>query len=1723
MTKLNVPYIPKKGGLGVLALSGILIIALIFAFYFWPTDEIVAKPTVEQTVNEAVTQLADNKAETAPKVTSVVSLDDAKPKIDPELIKELKELKRQKKHRRVTVLVELKDEQALEAVKQAGGTIQQNFDIGNIAVVEVQSDRVEEVASAAGVEQVAAEKEYVALLADRIPAFSIDTAAWASNITGKGVKIAILDTGVGPNDKITVAEGASFVEGEDAADQNGHGTHVAGIAQGVAKDSAIYNAKVLNKAGAGITSQIIAGINWAVEQDADVISMSFGGMFTELDGPLASAVKEAINNGVVFVVAAGNCKTGCGGFYGVTTPGNVKEVITIGAVDDDNVVASFSSGDTFDGYIKPDVVAPGKDITSAWLNNGEKTLSGTSMSAPFAAGIAALLLEKEPGLTNELVKQRLESTSTDKGTTGKDTSYGSGIVDVQSLFAGTTVDLNQSYNSSTDVQVHPRLNLSDIANYNLSNFTILGEEEHRGRYQYNTQDGGVVIFGFSIGEKENATNLSAQMLLPSEVEPQDTVPVILEFLAGDRPVDPPYYMTFEVRKSNGAFAIFPQIYTLTSFFINLLYSADTTDIVTIDITFTAPSAYDTYTAYGYLWNDDPDPAIIDIDSGGKDFQVVPSASSFDECDSDGDCPADRWRGGTFCENGDVYQDYRDWYCVGPSTKYSFCNVDIFPRQKEECGTGSCSGGVCIPECHDDDNDGEGVENSCPFFSDCDDTNPLVHHGAEEICGNEIDENCFGGADEGCLGKPCTSNSQCQSNVCYSGTCIPPCPDSDEDGYGGIFNPVCTNPGIDCDDTNQFVNPGAAEWCTDGIDNNCNGLINENCPCTKKSNCATGMSCIFTGTAGSCQPATCENECPVAGVSTCSGTAIYTCTNSDGDACLENAYTANCGTGTICEDGKNTCQPKPNVELQLEETQLPLYAQAGDKITAKLNSASTQNAQLVYNTAVFALETTSCSGTFTFSGYRECIFTVKETAQPKAHWIGVKNGPSRKVTVVTKPNVLIITHKPMLYQRFESTSAVTTLLKQTYDYAYNKRGIVYDLADYNLPAHPFDGQPYTETYDDQDMKDNTFAIEAGVFIKDRCHGCTNTLILGDDFVVPHYRRDLDKSFFFGLSKETDEVYSDISYVGRTNLQFSEFEEMFYQKEQFNGKKVMLILPDEVTPMQRAQIDRLKDFIEDDNGPINGEIIDELEASDAPCNSHLAFTYYDGYTLIIIGTSQTNKALQCFPFVIENDLESVTIERNPWDGRAYAVVVNSDNADQIAVLNDLLETGEYKNLSSSGWLVASTAGNVAAGAAVGLVILGSGGTAAPVLLIAASGLSLAADSVDGAECLEFGGGECTEFMVGLALPFGIEKIGKHFIKGAIEIVGPRLRYFNEALGEDGFAAFFKRMGNKGMLNSGSGFDKLMKYIGENDRVGNTAVKDLSEYLARSSDEFTAFLTSIAKTDPIKAVRILQIAQTANFDKTALSILAKRGGMQTNLLVKSVDELGDSFVTIPDTVVDYSNGQLRGLFRGLSTKIPSDPSGAASAIENELKKHGQSGYDYFRQMGDGGFSDQATVSFTNDFKVAARYTTNDNNDLFEGAILVFDKRMAPLVDSQSSLKALKEQIPDAKVHLTPSGSLTDPTIPIHQLYGNTLANNEISHIGAVKIENIIGWYRTYREGNRIAISKFVPNPKYVGKTSEAAHLSDANNIRSLQASNNVENSVAPDFKLTHESISWDDLVIK
>ncbi len=306
---------------------------------------------------------------------------------------------------------------------------------------EVTSQELAKLITEGNIDTVYADNEYNMLLDESVPSMDAEY-AWDLSYDGSGIKIAVLDTGVDYEneafgDRIILSE--KFVDSISTLDNQGHGTHVAGIIagdgkyKGVAPDAYLLNAKVLDDQGRGSTSSIIEGIEWAVENDADIISLSLGAPVSE-DVPLNDALQDAIDNGVIVVAASGNCGNGCMGFEGVTSPGNYKGVITVGAVDDSMSHADFSSGQEFEDYIKPDVSAPGVEIMSYYASGTYKSMSGTSMAAPHVSGAAALLLEKNSSLDHHEVKAVFEQNAVDLGVDGKDVEFGSGFVDVEKLF-----------------------------------------------------------------------------------------------------------------------------------------------------------------------------------------------------------------------------------------------------------------------------------------------------------------------------------------------------------------------------------------------------------------------------------------------------------------------------------------------------------------------------------------------------------------------------------------------------------------------------------------------------------------------------------------------------------------------------------------------------------------------------------------------------------------------------------------------------------------------------------------------------------------------------------------------------------------------------------------------------------------------------------------------------------------------------------------------------------------------------------------------------------------------------------------------------------------------------------------------------------------------------------------------------------------------------------------
>lgn len=374
-----------------------------------------------------------------------------------------------------------------------------------------------------------------------IPADKINAEPlWAKGIDGKGVTVAILDSGIDKNHPDLagkVVGEKNFVEGETTTDDLlGHGTLVSGIIagsgaasggkyKGVAPGASLLNVKVIDQKGNGKISDIIAGMEWALDNNAKVLSLSLGGMnLGETNPPVTMAADNAVDAGAVVCVAAGNRNnTQSQGLTGASTlvetkgkgspidlgkfdisqtngasrdvlllllyvplapglidsPGDGVKVITMGASDFNDHIAGFSgSGPTRDGRTQPSVVAPGVNVVSTvppgleqpnYIDSYYAKASGTSLSTPVAAGLAALLLQADPSLTPAGVKAAMilgaKKLNNSQGETYEEYYQGAG-----------RLDANQSY----------RLLKSDISG-------VMPDAWNAGRWAYLSAGKGLYV------------------------------------------------------------------------------------------------------------------------------------------------------------------------------------------------------------------------------------------------------------------------------------------------------------------------------------------------------------------------------------------------------------------------------------------------------------------------------------------------------------------------------------------------------------------------------------------------------------------------------------------------------------------------------------------------------------------------------------------------------------------------------------------------------------------------------------------------------------------------------------------------------------------------------------------------------------------------------------------------------------------------------------------------------------------------------------------------------------------------------------------------------------------------------------------------------------------------------------------------------------------------------
>lgn len=321
--------------------------------------------------------------------------------------------------------------------------------------VDMTPNGLEEVLSTCGnqIRRVYMNREVQALLDVAVPSANANEIVRNNTtLSGKGVTIAVIDTGIYPHQDLAgrIVDFKDFINNRtEPYDDNGHGTHCAGDAAGdgaasqgryraPAYEANLIGVKVLNKLGSGSLETVMQGVDWCIQYNQnnstnriDIISMSLGSTAqafnSENDDPMVKIVEEAWASGIVVCVAAGNSGPSP---RTIASPGISDQVITVGALDDrdtvtreDDDVASFSSrGPTIYEVNKPDLVAPGVNIISlrspnSYIDKLQKSnrvendyivLSGTSMATPICAGIVALMLQYKPDATPLNIKNSLK-------------------------------------------------------------------------------------------------------------------------------------------------------------------------------------------------------------------------------------------------------------------------------------------------------------------------------------------------------------------------------------------------------------------------------------------------------------------------------------------------------------------------------------------------------------------------------------------------------------------------------------------------------------------------------------------------------------------------------------------------------------------------------------------------------------------------------------------------------------------------------------------------------------------------------------------------------------------------------------------------------------------------------------------------------------------------------------------------------------------------------------------------------------------------------------------------------------------------------------------------------------------------------------------------------------------------------------------------------------------
>jgi len=633
--------------------------------------------------------------------------------------------------------------------------ITHRYELIRAVATTIDDDDIDEIELDDDVEGIYEDLRVSTALSSTVPQINADQ-VHVAGVTGSGAIVCVVDTGVDdthPNLNPLVAEHDFVNNDTDATDDNGHGTHVGGIVasqhatfKGVAHGASLMAMKVLDAAGSGFSSDVIAGIERCVLEGADVINMSLGGgSFTgDCDSePLAQASNTAVDQGVAVFAASGN-----NGFINaMLAPACASKVIAVGAVDDVDARTSFSNEGT-----ELDIVAPGVTVNSTYLGGGFASLTGTSMATPHGSGTAALLLQTNPLLTPAQIRTIIENTAFDLGSPGFDTIYGHGRIDAFAAYRSaigappppTVPPGNQTFTDSVSWEVE-----GETRNFSFN---------PRACPETNCYLEKIEVRAEAVSERAGTADVSIK-------NPSGTSYFIMQESLPEEDEIPATFRCEDTCTLTTADGFTASSYTVT------LSGLPETEIVVERIR--------------YTWRWPAEPACtVDADcndglfcSGVESCQagVCQSGTAIDCSSLDDQC------------NAGVCNETLDACAQQPANEGSSCNDGLFCNVAETCQSGVCSGGA-TKDCSDGnactaDSCNETIDRctSLPVIDGtaCDDGQfcTVSEVCALGICGNGLARDCSDGVactadscdetNNACLNSP--DDSVCNDGLFCNGT------------------------------------------------------------------------------------------------------------------------------------------------------------------------------------------------------------------------------------------------------------------------------------------------------------------------------------------------------------------------------------------------------------------------------------------------------------------------------------------------------------------------------------------------------------------------------------------------------------------------------------------------------------------------------------------------------------------------------------------------------------------------------------------------------------------------------------------------------------------------------------------------------------------------------------------------------------------------------------------